>query len=298
MYKILSIDGGGMHGYADVVVLRRIAEKFPKFFESVDLVAGTSIGGIVGLGFAAGHPIDHVDENFIKGIPLAFNTNPARLVGFYAGICPKYDNSKFKVFLRGVYGTATLGDLPKKVVIPTFCMDDENPSHRRWRAKIFHNFQGLDSDGGQKLVDVAMATSAVPVYFPIYNKYVDGALIANNPALCAVAQTQDPRNTEPRPKPEDVVVLSIGTIRDVYVEQRSAAWGYWNWSRVIFQMITERDTLVTNFMAGTLLKERYHRIEPVINGPMDNFDELPTIETIGMNVNLEDTFTWLQKYWV
>ena len=298
MYRILSIDGGGMHGYADLMILKRLQEKCPKLLESVDLVAGTSIGGIIGLGFALEHPINTVDENFIRGIPLAFSTNPLRLAGFYAGVCPKYDNRKFKVFLRGVYGPTRFSDLKKKVVIPTFCLDDEAKYHRRWRAKVFHNFAGADCDGDAKLVDVAMATSAVPVFFPTYDKFVDGALIANNPALCAVAQTQDARNEEPRPKTEDIVVLSIGTIRDIYIGQRNMQWGYFMWSRSVFHIITERDTLVTNHMANLLMGERYHRVEPVINGPMDNFDDLELIAQVGRDFPIDDTVTWLEKYWV
>lgn len=297
MFKILSIDGGGMHGYADLIILQKIVDRCPKFLENVDLIAGTSIGGILALGFALGHSVNEVSQNFIRGIPLAFNTNTARLIGFYAGICPKYDNSKFKVFLRGVYGSAKIGDLKKKVVIPTFCLDDEASSHRRWRAKIFHNFEGADSDGNTKLVDMAMATSAVPVFFPTYDKYVDGALIANNPALCAVAQTQDPRNTEITPNRNEIAVLSIGTIRDIYIEQRNAQWGYFMWSRSIFHIITERDTLVTNYMASLLLGDNYHRIEPVINGPMDNFEEVSAIAQVGKDYPIEDTIKWVEKHW-
>jgi patatin-like phospholipase/acyl hydrolase len=298
MYKILSIDGGGMHGYADLIILQRIVKECPKLLEDVDLIAGTSIGGIIGLGLALGHKASEVDQNFIRGIPLAFNTNPMRLAGFYAGICPKYDNRKFKVFLRGVYGPTRLGDLEKKVVIPVFCLDDESPINRRWRAKIFHNFQGDDCDGDAKLVDVAMATSAVPVFFPTYDKYVDGALIANNPALVAVAQTQDVRNTEKCPKMDEIVILSVGTIRDIYIEQRDAAWGYFMWSRSVFHMITERDTLVINHMAKLLMGERYHRIEPVINGPMDEFEAVPEITQVGHDYPLEKTIKWVNKYWV
>lgn len=298
MYKILSIDGGGMHGYADVMLLKRIVNEYPDFLNKVDLIAGTSIGGIIGLGFALGHSIDDVDFNFVKGIPLAFYTNPLRLAGFIAGVCPKYDNRKFKVFLRGVYGPTVLSDLKKKVVVPTFCLDDEAQSNRRWRGKVFHNFAGEDCDEDAKLVDVAMATSAVPVFFSVYEKYIDGAMIANNPTLCAVSQTQDPRNKEANPDREEIAVLSIGTIRDIYLEHRNAQWGYLKWSQSIFNIITERDTLVTNYMARLLLGERYHRIEPVINGPMDSFDALPAIKRVGDEFPLEDTMKWVEKYWV
>ena len=310
MYKILSIDGGGMHGYACLTILRRLLEKKPNLLQDVDLIAGTSIGGILGLGLAMGHSIDEADYNFIKGFPLAFNTNVARYLGFLAGICPKYDNSKFKKFLYGIYGSSKLKDIKKKVVIPTFCIDDERPVHRRWRAKIFHNFEenrfnsaalnaatAMLTDAEASILDVAMATSAVPIFFPMYDRYVDGALIANNPALCAVSQTQDPRNKEDRPRLNDVYVLSIGSIRDIYITERNSQWGYFMWARSLLSMITERDTLVVNYMANLLLGQQYHRVEPVINGPMDNFEELANIKQIGMDYPLEDTYTWLDKYW-
>ena len=298
MYKILSIDGGGMHGYAYIIILKRILKECPHLLDTVDLIAGTSIGGIIGLGLAAGHTINEIDKNFIKGIPLAFSTNPARLLGFYAGICPKYDNSKFKVFLRSLYGTATLGQLCKKIVVPTYCLDDEAAVHRRWRAKIFHNFDGEDCDTEARLVDVAMATSAAPVFFPIYNKFIDGAIVANNPTLCAVSQTQDLRNVANNPTVEDISVLSIGTIRNIYITERDINWGYFMWARSIFHMLTERDTLIINHMTKLLLKDRYHRIEPVINGPMDDFEDLSVIAKTGSDYPIDNTVAWLNKYWV
>ena len=75
-------------------------------------------------------------------------------------------------------------------------------------------------------------------------------------------------------------------------------WGYWKWASPLLNMFTERDTLVVNYMARLLLGERYHRIEPVINGPMDNFDELLTIKKIGLDYPLEKTVSWLKEYWV
>lgn len=297
MYKILSIDGGGIHGYCSLVLIKRIMQERPDLIKNTDLIAGTSIGGILGLGFALGHSVESIDENFLKGIPLAFNTNNLRFAGFLAGLISKYDNTKFKAFLRAVYGPTKLSDLCKKIVIPAFCVDNEDEKNRRWKAKIFHNFPGVDSDGEQKVVDVAMATSSAPVFFRSYQKYIDGAIIANNPAFCAALQTQDPRNEMTRPKLDEISILSIGSIRDVYIPSRDVEWGYFMWSRSLLNMLTERDTMMVNYTCQSLFQNKYHRIEPVINGPMDNFDDISKIKAVADEVCLDKTYDWIDEYW-
>jgi len=53
-YRILSIDGGGIRGLVAVVMLQRIAAEpgVEGFLDSIDLVAGTSTGGLLALGIA------------------------------------------------------------------------------------------------------------------------------------------------------------------------------------------------------------------------------------------------------
>jgi patatin-like phospholipase/acyl hydrolase len=295
MYKILSIDGGGLHGYADVIILRRLMEKCPNLLNDVDLIAGTSVGGIVGLGMAMGHKIDIVEKNFVDGVPLAFTPEYPRTFGFYLGLCSKYNTKHFKKFLEFVYNGLCLGDLKKKVVIPAFCLDDESPVRRRWKPKIFHNFSSPDYN--LKLIDVAMATSAVPVIFPAYGKYIDGAVVANNPTLCAVAQTQDEQNIGIRPKLEDICVLSLGTVRDEYVEGKNFDWGYLKWIKTILELLPERDLPIINYQASLLLGSRYHRIEPIINVPMDDVKGFDAIRKISLDYDIQDADVWLNKNW-
>jgi patatin-like phospholipase/acyl hydrolase len=292
MYKILSIDGGGLHGYADVIILKRLMEKCPNLLNDVDLIAGTSVGGIVGLGMAMGHGIDIVEKNFVDGVPLAFTPEYPRMFGFYLGLCSKYNTKKFKKFLEFVYNGLCLGDLKKKVVIPSFCLDDESPVRRRWNPKIFHNFSGLDHN--IKLVDVAMATSAVPVIFPAYGKYIDGAVVANNPTLCAIAQSQD---LQVKPKLEEICVLSLGTVRDEYVEGKNFDWGYLKWIKTILELLPERDLPLVNYQASLLLGSRYHRIEPIINLPMDDVKSFDAIEKISLDYDIKNAAVWLNKNW-
>ena len=55
-FRILSLDGGGIRGVLTTVILARIEKEFPHFIEKhVDLIAGSSTGGLIGLLLAAGY---------------------------------------------------------------------------------------------------------------------------------------------------------------------------------------------------------------------------------------------------
>jgi patatin-like phospholipase/acyl hydrolase len=295
MYKILSIDGGGVHGYSSLIFLQRLLKEKPDLLEKVDLIAGTSIGGILGLGLAMEHGIEFVIENFLNGIPLAFDTDFFRTAGFTIGLNPKYKIDKFKKFLTGVYNDMTLKDLKKKVVIPAFQLDTHS---RFWKAKIFHNFDGPTADPDVKVLDVALSTSAVPVYFPTYDKYVDGGVVSTNPSMIAAIQTQDINSRiYPKPNLNDLAILSLGTMTEDHVQGTDLQWGYLSWIQPILQIATQKDIIVVDHQCKVLFGERYHRMESIISGPMDNFSEIDGIKKISEDYPIEKTVSWLKGYW-
>jgi hypothetical protein len=73
-FRILSLDGGGVRGVMTLVVLARIAREYPAFLDRhVDLIAGTSTGGLIGLLLAAGYSVEECLEIYkVRLIPLRF----------------------------------------------------------------------------------------------------------------------------------------------------------------------------------------------------------------------------------
>src|SRR5262245_31998659 len=60
MYRILSFDGGGIRGLVTLAMLKRLETAVPGLIANTDLFAGTSTGGIIALGLAAGKPVEEL----------------------------------------------------------------------------------------------------------------------------------------------------------------------------------------------------------------------------------------------
>jgi hypothetical protein len=101
---------------------------------------------------------------------------------------PKYDATALHEALDKAFGDKPLGASRNRLVIPTF-------DHQRRDVHVFKtsHHDRLRMDWSQRAVDVALATTAAPTYFPGHRldngvSLVDGGIWANNPLGIAVVE--------------------------------------------------------------------------------------------------------------
>ncbi|MBI1193345.1 MAG: hypothetical protein GC205_09235 [Bacteroidetes bacterium] len=304
-YRILSIDGGGIRGLITTILLQRIQKEpgFENFLDNTDLLAGTSTGGLLALGIAKGLSLERIRETYEVQGPKIFDDSwldNIRDLGKLRGA--DYSLKPLKAELTSLLGQTTLGQLRKKVLITAFDLDNEDGDARSWKPKLFHNFAGPGSDRTELAVNVGLYTSAAPTYFPSVDGYIDGGVYANNPAMCALAQSQDKRYN-PTPLLDDVVVFSLGTGKTLeYISGNTVDWGYAQWVKPLLDLMFDGVSGIADFQCSQLLHERYHRLSPVLPRkpkiPMDGAKRIPEMIKIAENVPLTPTLEWLKKAWL
>lgn len=286
-FQILALSGGGFRGLFTSSVLARLEEQAKRpLHECFDLISGTSAGGIIALGLAMGKKaetiqgmfLEHGEEIFPRG-----ETPKSRLAQMQARWFewrhPKYDGTVLRSKIEGVLGAdAKLGDAKTRVLVPTVNMTKGSVQ----MFKTAHNPRFM-TDYKVKAADIAMATAAAPLYFPmaeIGNSYfIDGGVVANAPDLCALHEAVQFLDQ----KIEDVSVMSIGTTTSKFSLPTSAGrnFGQRDWlenNRLPSTIISSQQQLV-DFMLKHQLGDRYIR-----------FDEQPSAEQIsdlGMDLATE-----------
>ncbi len=305
-YRILSIDGGGIRGIISTILLQRLSAEssLSGWLEKVDLLAGTSTGGLLALGIAK--PLDLVVIRNLyetKGKEI-FDDSWLRDLRDLGGVIgAKYDITNLEQELHSIFGPATLRQLSKRVLITAFDLDNaaSEEAERTWKPKLFHNFPGPDSDGDQLAYKVGLYTAAAPTYFPSAEGYVDGGVFASNPAMCALAQTQDPR-IGLHPALSDVVLFSLGTGTSLtYITGDPLDWGYAQWAKPLVSLMLDGVAGIADYQCKQLLGLSYHRLAPVfpppISIPMDGVDRIPEMIAFAGNVDIGPTIEWLQTHW-
>ncbi len=211
MYKILSIDGGGIKGIAPASFLATIEENTKKnLTDYFDLIVGTSTGGIIALGLGLGFSAREILSLYMDNGNKIFKKNcffTRKTAGIFS---PKYNSGSLRELLRDKFKGRLLGQSKVRLAIPAFDIVQNSVSI----MKTSHH-ERLKVDYKMSAEDVALATSAAPYYFSPHrtmaNKYlVDGGTFANNPILLGVIEGLSLLEW---PK-EDIQVLSLACTED------------------------------------------------------------------------------------
>jgi patatin-like phospholipase/acyl hydrolase len=304
VYRILSFDGGGVGGLYTSVLLGRLADEVSSLVSGADFLAGTSTGAIIALGLAKDlQPADLI-AFYKNNIPSIFSDSLLRDVRDLGGLIgAKYDNSNLKTSLINLFGSEmTLGQLRRRVLIPAFQLDNGcGPSQagkvRRWKPKFFHNFPGLDSDGTELVLDVAMRSSAAPTYFPSYQGYIDGAVVANNPSMCALAQAIDPARGNQTLA--DIRILSLGTgMHPTFISGQSLDWGFAQWAKPLTVLMIDGGMGVVDYQCSQVLGLNFLRFDPPLPEviEIDDAGKIDDLIAFANAVDLSETVEWLRNH--
>lgn len=223
---------------------QRISEYF-------DLVAGTSTGGILALGLAAGLTAEELQDLYVRRGPEIF----PRLVGGWLGrligrvMWPwylgnaRYDRKALCEILGEKLGDQIIGDAKLRFCVPSF-------DGRHSEVYVFKTPHHPDyrTDRLDPMIRAALATAAAPVYYrPLVEggyTFVDGGIWANNPSMLGIIEALTAFDVER----EQIDVLSLGCGDDPY---RVNWWqrrlgGLFFWRTAIFAALRLQSLAATN----------------------------------------------------
>ncbi len=306
VYRVLSFDGGGIRGIIPIILLQRLRQEpgLGGLLDNLGLIAGTSTGGLLALAIAKGLDLDVLRELYeTKGKAIFDDSWLDDALDLGRIIGAEYNIKPLAHELKQILGHTTLGELQQKVLIATFDLDNEdrNPTKRRWKPKLFHNLPGESNDNAWPAYKVALYTSAAPTYFPSVDGYIDGGVYANNPSMCALAQTQDSRNAD-RPPLADLALLSLGTGTNLtHIQGRDLDWGYAQWAKPLIGLMLDGVAGIADYQCRQLLGARYHRLAPTFppgkSYAMDDVKRVDEMIEFANQVNLDETIAWLNPNW-
>ncbi|RAO29893.1 Phospholipase A [Micromonospora saelicesensis] len=197
--RILAISGGGVRGVIPAVFLEQLERGLGSSINRhFDLISGTSTGGIIALAAAAGIPAREISSLYRQHGKQIFRPR----IGGVLRRGGRYSDAPLKSALKEQFKNLRLGDMPVEAVVASSSLES-------FAGRVFSS----TTDPQSSLVDVALASSAAPTYFPAASpidsqrSYMDGGLWANNPALLAVLHAQHHLSK----RVEDIRLLSIGT---------------------------------------------------------------------------------------
>ena len=280
--KVLCIDGGGIRGLIPALVLAEIERRTGRrIAELVDLVAGTSSGGILACGLTRagpdGRPLYSAQELagiYVEEGPKIFRRSLLKRIFSVEGwVDERYEDDGLNAALARYLGDARLSGALVDVLVTAYEISE--------RFAFFFRSARARSDPTYDfpLVQVARATGAAPSYFEPAEvtdvagartyPLIDGGVFAVNPSMCAYADVVAAGRVA---ELELMLALGTGEQTRAYTFEQTRWWGQLEWARPVLDMVFDGVADTIDFEAGTLMGDRYVRLQTELNVASDDLD--------------------------
>lgn len=230
-FRILAIDGGGIKGIFPAAFLAELENILPEdhsLSNHFDLITGTSTGGIIALGLAAGLRAQDMLDMYMQNGAKIF---PNSYFGWFKNLfMSRYDSGALEKVLYDTFQNKKIGDANVALCIPS-CDGThgevyiyKTPHHPRFKL-----------DAKEKMSTAALATSAAPTFLKIQKhngyKFIDGGLYANTPIMVGIVDALS--NFKIQRDKINVLSLGCGTNEAPINRFQEKFGGLWNWRSAI-----------------------------------------------------------------
>ncbi|WP_417763881.1 CBASS cGAMP-activated phospholipase [Shewanella sp.] len=259
-YHVLALSGGGYRGLYTATVLSELETALGSpIAQHFDLICGTSAGGMLALGLAAEIPAIELKALFEDQGHRIFGSRSLmrQLLGFW--MIAKHNSNGLREILAERFNETTIGELKHRVLVPAV-------NYSTGRGQFFKtpHHPSFELDHRMKIVDVALATSAAPVYFPLTRNergvFADGGLVGNAPGLFGLHEVK----TFLAPNQDALIrVLAIGTMTIGATVRGGASLdrGFGMWRGGLFDLVISAQESSVDYMLKQSLGDDYFQID-------------------------------------
>lgn len=330
--KILSCDGGGIRGLITALLIQDLSTKFG-LIAKADGFAGTSTGGLIALGLAAGREISDLVDIYRNDGEKIFEKNgwllaeeqlrgppplsPEELTSGSGIFSCQYKNDGLKKIAAQLLGDLQFKHIEKLLVVNSAQLC----SGTTWVPAALSNSVGGDYTT-VFLRDAALATSAAPTYFPPYEigtlgYFADGGTYANDPAMTAIGEAMAGGKTNSL---DELAVLSSGTgispqgtPPEAIKKPLDKGVTHWLWptsynggkvpATALLNLTLDLTAQLASVQAAQILNSSYCRGNVLLQNPigLDDYKAVKELEAVTQaymrTADWQRVCTWVDQNW-
>ena len=291
-YRILTLDGGGVRGIIELVWIERLERHLGSAIHAnVDLIAGTSVGAVIGCAIAAGRSAEEVHGMWVGNAHTTFSkplnlNDHLRRIAHLGGMAPKYLDHGLIRMLKTVFGDMTMGELLRPTIALAYCP-------KTLSAHVFSSM--VDEHKDIPVWEICRASTAAPLFFSPYNMVInaqgdktpmiDGGVAANNPIVVALSEALKHTSGKARTV-NDVVVASFGTGEAANRNQAAPRTIFGHQSMLLTALVRGSSHTAELSTTALLPSRNYFRFQlrlPERLVPMDEADNVDDLITLALD---------------